>query len=159
MLFHVTTCNLETLWKFTSWCRRWATHDYDHELSTLPKMCLLNTHFLMGWKFEINTKENKFCPTFLLTKYHILRYDNSSLFISELYKEHWKFWCFSFKCSFQCILNEMILQVSFSVSHTFVTIVCVTWLYLMFKKDLSYHLWYKFNIVITLISNCISMLV
>jgi hypothetical protein len=40
-----------------------------------PKMCWLDTHFLLGWKVEIYTKENEFFPTFeLTTKYLILRY-------------------------------------------------------------------------------------
>ena len=37
---------------------------HDHELMTGHKMCLLNTHFLLWWKVEINTKEKKFFPTF-----------------------------------------------------------------------------------------------
>ncbi len=62
-------------WKFTSWCRGWATHDHDHVLIKWPKMCWLNTHFLSGWEVEIYTKENKNFLTFWIDdKYHILRY-------------------------------------------------------------------------------------
>jgi hypothetical protein len=37
-----------TWWKFTSWWRRWSTHDHDHELIMRPKNVLARYSFLIG---------------------------------------------------------------------------------------------------------------